>query len=240
MGRKNSNKRVKRTCPSLFPIRRNPLRAPVLRGLGRRLGAGTSISAGLLALSVAGAATPVALAETGPPPAPAPAAEPHAPKVLGLPGSWTGTARAPAVLLPLRPPPAQQPAPAPAPPPPAPAGDQLNQWITQAVDVMRHNGVPVSPNDIPGIRTVIEKESGGDPQAVNDWDSNAAAGHPSKGLMQCIDSTFQANKLAGHDDIFNPVDNIIAAVRYTIDRYGGWDNHPGLRSLDQGGSYRGY
>jgi len=70
--------------------------------------------------------------------------------------------------------------------------------------------------------------------------SNAAAGHPSKGLMQCIDSTFNAHKLPGHDDIYNPVDNIIAGVRYTFDRYGGFDGHPGLKSMASGGGYQGY
>lgn len=70
--------------------------------------------------------------------------------------------------------------------------------------------------------------------------SNASAGHPSKGLMQCIDSTFNAHKLPGHDDIYNPVDNIIAGVRYTIGRYGSIANTPGLQAMSQGGGYVGY
>jgi hypothetical protein len=70
--------------------------------------------------------------------------------------------------------------------------------------------------------------------------SNAAAGHPSKGLMQCIDSTFNAHKLPGHDNIYNPVDNIIAGVRYSFDRYGSLDNVPGIKAMAHGGAYRGY
>jgi hypothetical protein len=70
--------------------------------------------------------------------------------------------------------------------------------------------------------------------------SNAAAGHPSKGLMQCIDSTFNSNKLPGHDNIYNPVDNIIAGVKYSISRYGSLDNVPGVKALSHGGAYRGY
>jgi WXG100 family type VII secretion target len=70
--------------------------------------------------------------------------------------------------------------------------------------------------------------------------SNAAKGTPSKGLMQCIDPTFQAHALPGHGDIWNPVDNIIAGVRYTFDRYGGFDGHPGLASMAAGGGYQGY
>jgi hypothetical protein len=196
-------------------------------------------------MSVAGAATPVALAGTNPPPPPAGTGEPATPALLGLPDSWGGTAGAPAVVLPLSPPAGGQPEPA-APPAgsaaaqAAPAGDQLDRWINEAVDIMRQQGVPVSTSDIQGVRTIIEKESDGDPNAVNGWDANARAGHPSKGLMQCVDQTFQANKLAGHDDIFDPVDNIIAGVRYTISRYGGFDAHPGLASLGRGGGYRGY
>ncbi|OAP27830.1 Transglycosylase SLT domain protein [Amycolatopsis sp. M39] len=70
--------------------------------------------------------------------------------------------------------------------------------------------------------------------------SNAAAGHPSKGLMQCIDSTFNAHKLPGHDNIYNPVDNIIAGVRYSLDRYGSMSNVPGIAAMAHGGAYRGY
>jgi WXG100 family type VII secretion target len=70
--------------------------------------------------------------------------------------------------------------------------------------------------------------------------SNAAAGHPSKGLMQTIDSTFNSYKLPGHDDIWNPVDNIIAGIRYSIARYGSVANVPGIQSMQHGGAYRGY
>ncbi|MFJ3065060.1 transglycosylase SLT domain-containing protein [Rothia terrae] len=71
------------------------------------------------------------------------------------------------------------------------------------------------------------QESGGNTRAINNWDINALKGDPSKGLMQVIGSTFQANKEPGHDDIWNPVDNILASINYTVKRYGslmaGWD-----------------
>jgi SLT domain-containing protein len=44
----------------------------------------------------------------------------------------------------------------------------------------------------------------------------------------------------GHDDIFNPVDNIIAGVRYAISRYGSISNVPGVVKVHNGGSYVGY
>jgi WXG100 family type VII secretion target len=125
------------------------------------------------------------------------------------------------------------------PPATQPPGN-VDQWIREAIKILQANGIPVTDADISKIWTIIEKESGGNPHAINNWDSNAAAGHPSKGLMQCIDSTFNAHKMAGHDDIYNPVDNIIAGVRYTFDRYGGFAGHPGLKSMAGGGGYQGY
>ncbi|NKQ55922.1 transglycosylase SLT domain-containing protein [Amycolatopsis sp. K13G38] len=116
----------------------------------------------------------------------------------------------------------------------------VQQWIEQAIKELQAAGVNVTDADIKNIWAIIEHESGGNPNAINLWDSNAQAGHPSKGLMQCIDSTFNANKLPGHDDIYNPVDNIIAGVRYTIGRYGSIANTPGLASMAHGGGYVGY
>lgn len=125
------------------------------------------------------------------------------------------------------------------PPSTQPPGN-VRQWIEEAIRILQENGVPVSEADIPNIWAIIEHESGGNPNAINLWDSNAKAGHPSKGLMQCIDSTFNSYKLPGHNDIYNPVDNIIAGVRYTISRYGSIANTPGLRAMAHGGSYVGY
>jgi SLT domain-containing protein len=107
----------------------------------------------------------------------------------------------------------------------------VDDWVKQAIHLLQQNGVPVTDADISNIEAIIQHESSGDPDAVNNWDDNAAAGHPSKGLMQCIDSTFEAYKLPGHDDIFNPVDNIVAGVRYIFARYGGFAGTPGIASM---------
>ncbi|MDN2497278.1 hypothetical protein FHY52_11330, partial [Nocardia nova] len=126
------------------------------------------------------------------------------------------------------------------PPPTAhPSGD-VQQWIAQAKQVLIEMGYPPESIDENAIALIIEHESGGDPNAINNWDSNAAAGHPSKGLMQCIDSTFNAHAAPGHTDIWNPVDNIVAATRYSIDRYGSLDNVPGVSAVSGGGGYVGY
>ncbi|WP_228713733.1 MULTISPECIES: transglycosylase SLT domain-containing protein [Prauserella] len=141
---------------------------------------------------------------------------------------------------PKKPAAAKQPKAAKKPAPPAPPKDPVERWIANAIDIMQKKGVPVSKSDSDEIRTVIEKESSADPRAINLWDSNAAKGTPSKGLMQTIDPTFDAYKLPGYNDIYDPVSNIIAGVRYTLARYGSFDEHPGLASMAEGGDYQGY
>ncbi|MEV8637328.1 transglycosylase SLT domain-containing protein [Streptosporangium sp. NPDC051023] len=122
---------------------------------------------------------------------------------------------------------------------PAPTG-QLKEWIDQALEILKARGYPVEKMNPSDIAMIIQHESGGNPHAINLWDSNAAAGHPSKGLMQTIDPTFNSYKLAGHDDIYNPVDNIIAGVRYAISRYGSVSNVPGVVGSKTGTGYVGY
>jgi len=116
----------------------------------------------------------------------------------------------------------------------------VKTWIAQAISILEQHGYKASQLDAAAVNTIIQHESSGNPHAQNNWDSNAKAGHPSKGLMQCIDSTFDQYSLPGHKDIWNPVDNIIAGVRYAISRYGSIDNVPGIRAVHAGGSYVGY
>jgi len=111
----------------------------------------------------------------------------------------------------------------------------VTQWIRAAMAI---TGVPSSW--LGPLVTLAMHESGGNPRAINLWDSNYRAGHPSKGLMQTIDSTFNAYKLPGMNDIWNPVHNAVAAIRYMIDRYGSIGNVPGIRNLARGKGYVGY
>ncbi|MER7079848.1 Transglycosylase SLT domain-containing protein [Saccharopolyspora kobensis] len=146
---------------------------------------------------------------------------------------------------PAAPAPAEQPAPeaAPVPEQRAPEAkpvDQIGAWIDEAVHVMEQNGVSRDQVDTEAIRMIIMHESNGDPSATNNWDSNAAAGTPSIGLMQTIEPTFESFALPGHEDIYNPVDNIIAATRYAIARYGSVADVPGVSGVRSGGSYLGY
>ncbi|MDA3646694.1 transglycosylase SLT domain-containing protein [Saccharopolyspora indica] len=141
--------------------------------------------------------------------------------------------------------PAEQPAPEAAPAPEKPVEeakpvDQIGAWIDEAVQVMEQNGVSRDQIDTEAIRMIIMHESNGDPGATNNWDSNAAAGTPSIGLMQTIQPTFESFALPGHGDIYDPVDNIIAATRYAISRYGSVADVPGVSGVRSGGSYLGY
>jgi uncharacterized protein YukE len=125
-------------------------------------------------------------------------------------------------------------------PPSSPPPGNVQDWINQAIQVLEQNGVPASELNAQDIWTIIQHESGGNPNSINLWDSNAQAGHPSKGLMQCIDSTFNAHSVPGHTNIYNPVDNIVAGVRYALSRYGSIQNVPGIVAVSHGGHYVGY
>jgi hypothetical protein len=98
----------------------------------------------------------------------------------------------------------------------------LDGWIRASLQVMAQNGIPGSYDSI--YRNII-RESSGNPFAINNWDSNAAAGTPSKGLLQVIDPTFQAYHVSGTSwDPYDPVANITAACNYAAQRYGSIDN----------------
>ncbi|MER6382350.1 transglycosylase SLT domain-containing protein [Streptomyces sp. NPDC001118] len=105
-----------------------------------------------------------------------------------------------------------------------PAGypNNLNGWIRESLAIMAQKGIPGSYN---GIYRNIMRESSGNPMAINLWDSNAAAGTPSKGLLQVIQPTFNAYHVAGTAfDLYDPVANITAACNYAAARYGSIDN----------------
>jgi hypothetical protein len=72
-----------------------------------------------------------------------------------------------------------------------------------------------------GLNTLITRESGWTPRAINRWDSNAKAGHPSQGLAQTIPSTWSAYVPASlrSKGILDPVSNVAAAARYIVARY---------------------
>ncbi|MGK5643177.1 transglycosylase SLT domain-containing protein, partial [Streptomyces sp. URMC 126] len=73
--------------------------------------------------------------------------------------------------------PIEKPAAAPA---PKVYADDLEGWISEALDIMKAKGIPASYE---GVKRNIMRESTGNPRAINDWDVNAVNGVPSKGLL---------------------------------------------------------
>lgn len=93
-----------------------------------------------------------------------------------------------------------------------------------------------------GLNTLIGRESGWNPSAINLWDSNAKAGHPSQGLGQTIPGTFEAYRNKSLvDNILDPVANVAAVINYINSRYHGIGNvqqaNPALppKGYDRGG-----
>lgn len=87
-------------------------------------------------------------------------------------------------------------------------------------------------SNLNALLTQMKHESGGNARAINLWDSNAKRGIPSKGLMQVIDPTFRSYAMSPYNkDIYDPLSNMIASIRYTVSRYG---------SLYKGWTARGY
>ncbi|MFF7729559.1 hypothetical protein [Streptomyces sp. NPDC008001] len=102
----------------------------------------------------------------------------------------------------------------------------MGQWRPLVERVIHELGARggISLADVPLVLHRIDVESGGDPNMVNNWDSNAKAGDPSKGLLQVIGSTFNAyaGPYRGLGQ-FNPMASLYAGLSYAIDRYGsGW------------------
>jgi SLT domain-containing protein len=80
-------------------------------------------------------------------------------------------------------------------------------------------GVPASWSG--PLHTLIMRESGGNPRAINLTDVNAQRGDPSRGLMQTIGSTFNAYRDPRlSSDIYDPISNIVAGINYIKHTYG--------------------
>lgn len=89
----------------------------------------------------------------------------------------------------------------------ASGGSVSSALIRKAASMM---GVHPSAADIANIERVIQHESGGNAKAINNWDSNAKAGTPSKGILQFIDPTFNHYAMKGHKNIYSDLDQLLA------------------------------
>jgi len=110
-----------------------------------------------------------------------------------------------------------------------PAGG-AKRWANVILMALRMLGQ--SASWLPVVESRMNRESGGNPNAINLWDSNAKAGYPSRGLMQTIPGTF--NAYAGglrSRGITDPLANTYAGLNYALHRYGS------LAALSRPGGY---
>lgn len=109
------------------------------------------------------------------------------------------------------------------------------EMIKKAAARMKVN---VTAGDISHIMTVVQHESNNQAHAQNNWDINAQEGHPSKGVLQFIDGTFNKYAMPGHHDIWKPFDQLLAMFNDTTWRsdltLGGW-GPSGNRRFANGG-----
>ncbi|MFF7018998.1 MULTISPECIES: peptidoglycan DD-metalloendopeptidase family protein [Streptomyces] len=104
-------------------------------------------------------------------------------------------------------------------------GKGVERWRPVVKAALAATGNPASYADLTLRR--LRQESGGDPNAVNNWDINAKNGTPSVGLMQVIKPTFEA--FAGmfrkqgpfkYGVSVDPMANIFSSMRYAKSTYG--------------------
>jgi len=113
------------------------------------------------------------------------------------------------------------------------SGGGVERWRATALQALAMTGSPASW--IGSLLRRMNQESGGNPNAINLWDSNARRGDPSGGLMQNIRSAY-ASRVSGFPSLrgtnfLNPLGSIVASIVYTVGRYGsgpaGWDRAGG-------------
>ncbi|WP_092779605.1 hypothetical protein [Actinokineospora terrae] len=102
---------------------------------------------------------------------------------------------------------------------PAPLVDRA-RWIGAAVEVLINHGVDPAKINPEQIAQIVDRTSGGNPHAVNLQDPNAANGFPPKGICQLPDPVFDQHKVPGYEDIWQPVDNMLAGIKYFLAEWG--------------------
>lgn len=99
-------------------------------------------------------------------------------------------------------------------------GSGVERWRNVAIRALKMTG-QYSTANLNALLNQMRTESNGNPRAINNWDINAKNGTPSKGLLQVIDPTFRQYAMPGfNSNIYDPLSNILASIRYALSRYG--------------------
>lgn len=103
-------------------------------------------------------------------------------------------------------------------------GSGVERWRNVAIRALKMTG-QYSAGNLNALLNQMRTESNGNPNAINNWDINAKNGTPSKGLLQVIDPTFRQYAMPGFNtNIYDPLSNILASIRYALSRYGSLTN----------------
>lgn len=100
-------------------------------------------------------------------------------------------------------------------------------WTEAIKHAAKMMNVNLDQNGLNAVLRRINQESGGSETVTNNWDSNAQAGHPSTGLLQYIQQTFDKWKVQGYEDIHKGFHQLLALFNDSnwladISVAGGW------------------
>lgn len=100
-------------------------------------------------------------------------------------------------------------------------------WTEAIKHAAKMMNVNLDQNGLNAVLRRINQESGGSETVTNNWDSNAQAGHPSTGLLQYIQQTFDSWKVQGYEDIHKGFHQLLAMFNDSnwladISVAGGW------------------
>lgn len=114
-----------------------------------------------------------------------------------------------------------------------PSGAGAERWRSTVETAMKMVGFPSGKRYVDRMIAQIQSESGGNPNAIQNGytDKNSIEGNLARGLLQVIPPTFDAYKMPGYGNIMNPLDNILASLRYIMATYGtgqGFFNNIGM------------